>query len=200
MLKYQLFRLLAACGAVGAVIIIASHPVLARQGDQTTTIFVGTTSYTDGKAITNGTTFGAKWALEFKPNLLWTISAQYAATDGQYDSGSTTYDLSTTTTTAQTGVIYLFNNDPRSVVVGMVGGGLSVLWYNLKFDYPDSDIGSTSGVGPGVFTLLGAEIRLAKNISLIPEYVVSAHAIKTEAGDSFTLLSAGLVVAIRISF
>jgi len=200
MLKYQSLRLLAGCAAVLAACLTASQPVQARQGDQTTTIFVGTTSYADGKAVTNGTTFGAKWALEFQPNWLWTISAEYAATEGQYDSGGTTYDLSTNTTTAQTGLTYLFNNEPKSVVVGMAGGGLSILSYNLDFEYPGSDIGKTSGVGPGVFALVGAEIRLAKNIALIPEYVVSAHSIQTEAGDSFTLVSAGLVVAIRISF
>ena len=198
--NYQSLRFLAAGASFMVASLIASQPVQARQGDQTTTIFVGTTSYTDGTAVTNGTTFGARWALEFQPDLLWTISAQYAATAGEQTSGGAKYDLRTNTTTAQTGVTYLFNNDPSSVVVGRVGGGLSILSYDLEFDYPESDIGKTSGVGPGVFALVGAEIRLAKNISLIPEYVVSAHAIETEAGDSFTLVSAGVVVAILISF
>jgi hypothetical protein len=197
--KFQSLKRFAS-GATVVVAILLGSAVQARQGDQITSIFVGTTTYTDGTATTNGTTFGAKWAWEFQPNLLWTISGQYAATEGQETSSGTKYNLSTNTTTVQTGATYLFNNEPNSVVVGMVGGGLSILWYDLKFDYPGADIGNTSGVGPGVFALLGAEIRLAKNISLIPEYVVSAHQIRTEGGDAFTLVSGGPVVAIRISF
>jgi hypothetical protein len=197
---HQSLRILAVSAAFLAASLAAAPRAQARQGDQTTTIFVGTTQYTDGTAVTNGTTFGAKWALEFQPNWLWTISAQYAATEGQQKSGGKTYDLTTNTTTGQTGVTYLFNNEPTSAVVGLVGGGLSVMSYDLKFEYPGSDIGDASGVGPGVFALVGVDIRLSRTISLIPEYVVSAHSIETESGDSFTLVSKGLVVAIRISF
>jgi len=172
----------------------------ARQGDQTTTIFVGSALYTDGTATTTGTTFGVKWALEFEPDWLWSISGQYSAAEGEEESGGQKYNLSAQTSTVQSGLTYLVNNHPKSVVVGLLGGGLSILWYELDFDYPGSDIGRTSGVGPGAFVLAGVEIRVAKNIEIIPEYVISAHSIETEAGDRFSLVSAGLQVAIRLKF
>jgi hypothetical protein len=180
--------------------LLVPHSARAAKGDQTTTIFVGTTSYSDGEVSTFGTTFGVKWALEFQPDLLWTISGEYAVTEGEAEVSGQKYDVSTHTTTGQTGVVLLVNNEPGSAVVGLFGGGLSILSYDLELDYPGSDVGTTSGVGPGVFGLVGVEIRLARNIHLIPEYVVSAHAIETEDGDTFTLVSAGLVVAIRIGF
>jgi hypothetical protein len=176
----------------------AARPVAAAKGDTRTTIFVGTTTYSDEKATTFGTTFGVKWALEFRTDLEWTVSGQYTVTEGQHEVAGETYDIEARTSTFQTGLTRLFNNDRRSTFVWFLGGGLSVLSYDLNFDYPGGEVGETSGVGPGVFGLAGVEIRLAKNVSFIPEYVVNAHAIQTEDGDTFTLLSAGLVVAVRI--
>ena len=75
-----------------------------------------------------------------------------------------------------------------------------MIQYDIDYDYPNSDVGETSGVGPGVFALGGAEIRLARNIHFIPQYVYSAHVIETEDGDSFTFISQDLVVALRIAF
>jgi hypothetical protein len=187
-----------AAAFVAALWLGAARLAAAAEGDTRTTIFVGTTTYSDGKATSFGTTFGVKWALEFRTNLEWTVSGQYTVTEGEHEVEGETYDIEARASTFQTGLTRLFNNDRRSTFVGFLGGGLSVLSYHLDFDYPGGEVGETSGVGPGVFGLAGVEIRLARNVSFIPEYVVNAHAIQTEDGDTFTLLSAGLVVAVRI--
>ena len=187
--------------ALAALLALAwADPAAAAQGDQRTTIFIGTTSYSDGEASSFGTTFGVKWALEFRKDVEWTISGAYAVTEGEHKVQGETYDVSARTTTVQTGLTRLFNNEPSSAFVWFVGGGLSVLSYDLEFDYPGGDVGNTSGVGPGAFGVGGLEIRLTRSIHFIPEYVVSVHSIKTEDGDSFTLVSSGLVIALRIGF
>jgi hypothetical protein len=172
----------------------------AAEGDQRTTIFVGSTTYSDGDATSRGTTFGAKWALEFRQDLEWTISGAYTATDGEHEVEGEKYEISSSTTTLQTGLTRLFNNTREAAFVPFVGGGLSVLAYQLEYDYPGGEVGDTSGVGPGVFGHAGVEIRLSRTIHFIPEYVISAHSIETEDGDSFVLVSGGLIVALRIAF
>jgi hypothetical protein len=180
--------------------LLLSAPALAAEGDQRTTIFVGTTTYSDGEATSHGTTFGAKWALEFRKDVEWTISGAYTATEGEHEVEGETYDVSSSTMTFQTGLTRLFNNTPQAAFVPFVGAGLSVLTYDLEYDYPGGEVGDTSGVGPGLFGMAGLEIRVTRTIHFIPEYAISAHAIETEDGDSFVLFSGGLIIAIRISF
>lgn len=173
----------------------------AAEGDTRTTIFAGTTTYSDGTTSTFGTTFGARWAWEFVPDVQWTIGGSYSVTDGEHkESDGQVTAVHARTTTAQTGLTYLINNAPQSNVIGFVGGGVSVISYDLDFDYPDSDVGRTSGVGPGVFAQVGAEFRLSRNFYFIPAYTASAHAIETQEGDTFTLVSSGIVVSLRIGF
>lgn len=189
---------LALIGIPAALLLGAS--AFAAEGDQRTTIFVGTTTYSDGEATSHGTTFGAKWALEFRQDVEWTISGAYTATEGEHEVEDETYEVSSSTLTFQTGLTRLFNNTAQAAFVPFVGGGLSVLSYDLEYAYPGGDIGDTSGVGPGLFGLAGVEIRITRTIHFIPEYVISAHAIETEDGDSFMLVSGGLIIALRISF
>lgn len=173
----------------------------AAVGDQRTTIFIGSTSYSDGTTTTLGTTFGARWALEFKKDLEWTVGGSYATTDGEFkDSSGQVTEVHARTTTVQTGLTLLFNNEPESNVVGFLGGGFSILQYDLDFDYPESEVGKTSGIGPGLFSLVGAEFRVTRNFHIIPAYQISAHSIETEDGDRFTLVSMGVVVSFRIGF
>lgn len=185
---------------LSAAAMLLAFMAFAAEGDQRTTIFVGTTTYSDGEATSRGTTFGAKWALEFRQDVEWTISGAYTATEGEHEVDGENYEVSSSTITGQTGLIRLFNSTPQAAFVPFIGGGLSVLSYDLEFDYPGGDVGDTSGVGPGVFGLAGLEIRISRTIHFIPEYAISAHAIETEDGDSFMLVSGGLVVALRISF
>lgn len=192
--------LLAAAGMAIVAIAAFATPAHAAEGDQRTTIFVGSTTYSDGDATSQGTTFGVKWALEFQKDLEWSISGAYTATDGKHETGGQEYDVSATSTTLQSGLTVLFNNEPTSAVVPFIGAGLSLLFYELDFDYPDSNVGKTSGFGPGVFGLGGVEIRFTRTIHFIPEYVLTAHSIETEDGDRYTLISGGLLIALRISF
>ena len=172
----------------------------ARKGDTRTTIFIGQTTYTDGTATTIGTSVGVRWGLEFADDLLWTIGGDYSATEGQRTENNQTFDIEARTTTVRTGLTYLFNNEPQSAIIPFVGAGLSVIQYDIDYTYPGSEVDETSGFGPGPFALGGAEIRLTRNIHFIPQYVYSAHIIETEDGDSFTLISQGLVLALRIAF
>ena len=174
----------------------------AAKGDRRTMIFVGTTSYSDGTTTTLGTSFGARWSLEFKRDLQWTIGGAYATTDGEFKDEATgnVTDVHVRSATANTGLTVLFNTDPGTNVIGFVGGGFSIISYDMDFDYPESEVGQTSGVGPGIFGNVGAEFRITRSVWFIPAFIASAHAIETESGDAFTLVSTGVVLSIRIGF
>ena len=187
--------------AIGVSAVLVSEAA-AAEGDRRTTIFVGTTNYSDGTTTTFGTSFGARWSLEFKRDLQWTVGGAYATTDGEFkddDTGRVT-DVHVRTAMANTGLTVLFNTDPGSNVIGFVGGGFSIISYDMDFDYPDSEVGQTSGVGPGVFGNIGAEFRITGSVWFIPAFIASAHSIETEDGDAFTLVSTGVVISIRIGF
>lgn len=186
--------------AAAALLLVAAGSAQARVGDTRTTIFVGTTTFSDGEETSSGTTVGAVWALEFQEDLEWTVGGSYAATQGEADTDGGTTDISTTTTRVDTGLRALFNREPGSNLVAFVGGGVSLLSYDIDYDYPDSEVGDTSGVGPGLFASVGAEIRLTRRVWFIPSLDYSVFRIETEDGDAFTATSSGLTVSIRIGF
>ena len=157
-----------AAASVAWALLVTAGVAEAREGDTRTTIFIGQTAYSDGTATTIGTSVGVRWALEFVDDLLWTIGGDYSATQGQRTENNQTFDIEARATTVRTGLTYLFNNEPQSAIIPFVGARLTVIQYDIDYTYPNSEVGETSGFGPGVFALGGAEFLFSRNIHFIP--------------------------------
>ncbi|MBI4082044.1 MAG: outer membrane beta-barrel protein [Candidatus Lambdaproteobacteria bacterium] len=184
--------LLTAC----AVALAAS--LHAAQGDLRGELFIGSNSFATKDASTYGSIFGFNWGYEFEPEVLWTLTAAYSSTDGHKVVAGQSYPISARTSTAQTGLLRYFNRGPANIVAPFLGGGFSVLYYEIDFNYPESVIGTTAGTGYGVFAMAGAEIRLSRSTTLIPQYRVTSHQIQAQSGRGATLYSVGLLIALRI--
>lgn len=191
----------AVAGVVGLVALTLSpSPAFAREGDTQTLIFVGTTRFESEDATSYGTTFGGSWGYEIIDNLLWSVGAAYTTTDGTAKVNNTSYDIHANTTTVSTGPTYYFNRERGSLVIPYVGAGISALNYDIDYTFPGSKLGKTSGTGAGAYALAGVELWVSRGLTLVGQYTLAAHQVKTEAGDTVTLRSGGLGISIRIGF
>jgi len=170
----------------------------AREGDSQTLIFVGTTRFEADDATSYGTTFGGSYGYEIIDDLLWSVGASASTTDGTATVNSQTYNIYARTTTIQTGPTLFFNRSPQSLLVPFVGAGVSVLNYDVKYEFPGSKLGKTSGSGPGAYALAGVELWLSRSITFVGQYTVAAHQVKTQDGEYVTLRSGGLGLSLRI--
>lgn len=183
-----------------AAVLLAwgAAPALARKGDQRFLLYAGTTRFVAGGDTTSGGAFGFGYGYEFADNLQWDASATFASTQGEAtgDDGQT-YDIEAVTNEYRTGAtVYL----PLSRnVVPYAGGGFSLLSYEIDYRYPGSDVGKTSGTGPGGYAHAGIELRFTRNFTVIPQWGFQSHRIQTESGSSETLFSTGFVISLRIS-
>jgi outer membrane protein W len=183
---------------LGLLLALGAAPARAREGDSRAGLFVGTTTYAVQNYTTFGVAFGGSYGYEFSDDYMWTLGATFASTSGQAtDSAGNPVDLQTSTAELRTGLVTFFNRGPRSTWVPYVGAGLSLL--NYKFDFPGTTVGTTSGNSPGVYGEVGVEIRLSRSVTLIPQFGVAVHSIKTESGTTTGLLSGGLVFTVRLS-
>lgn len=174
-----------------------SRPAWAFQGDSYAGLFVGTTTYGVEGYSTYGASFGGSYGYEYATNRLWTLGATFASTSGTTtDTSGTLYNLSASSAEFKAGLLAYFNSE-RSAFRPYLGAGLSVLSY--KLDFPGTTVGKTDGTGPGAYGEVGLEIRLTRHFTLIPQFGLQAHTIKTEAGASTGLLSGGLVFTLRIT-
>lgn len=175
-----------------------ASPLWAAEGDSRGGLFIGTTSFAVGGDTTFGTTFGFNYGTEIEDDLLWSTSAAFISTEGEKVVDGQTFPISTRATIVQTGLLAFFNLGPGSTLLPFVGGGPSLISYDIDHTYPGSQVGRTSGTGFGFFGTTGVEIRLGKRTTLIPQYLFTAHTIETETGNSTTLFSGGLMIAFRI--
>jgi hypothetical protein len=179
--------------------MLAFAPVgWAREGDTQALIFIGTTRFASDDATSYGTTFGASFGYEVIDDLLWSVAVAATTTDGTATVDNKTYDIFARTTTLSTGPTYYFNRAPGSLVIPFVGAGLSVLNYDVDYDFPGSQLGKTSGTGAGGYTLAGVELWLSRTITLIAQYTLAAHEVETQDGKRVTLRSGGLGLSVRI--
>ncbi len=190
-------RILGALCLLAGAALAGGAPALARQGDARTELAAGTTAVRAGDDTTTGTVVSVGWGIEIQEGVLWSISAAHANTDGEREVNGQTAPLSAMVTSVQTGLTHFFT--PGSTLVPFTGGGLSVAAYDIDHSYPTSDIGKTSGTGGGVFARLGVEVRVNPRFTLIPEYSLSIHSIRSDQGDTRSLVSGGLVLALRFS-
>lgn len=171
----------------------------AREGDSRTTLYVGTAAFNTTDASTFGTTFGVRYGLEIQDNLIWATGVSYTATSGEHTVAGTTYDLAANTSTLRTGLTYLFQLGPDSNLLPFAGGGVSVSSYSIDYDFPDSELGETSGTAPGIYGFGGLEWRLGRNSTFIIEYVSSVHVVEKEAGGSAALADSGFLLSLRLN-
>jgi len=175
-----------------------ASPAAAREGDSQTLIFVGTTRFESDDATSYGTTFGGSYGYEIIDDMLWSVGASASTTDGTATVNNHTYDIYARTTTIQTGPTFFFNRAPGNLLIPFVGAGVSVLNYDVKYEFPGSKLGKTSGSGPGAYALAGIELWLSRSITLIGQYTLAAHQVKTQSGEYMTLRSGGLGLSLRI--
>ena len=187
--------------AFGAALLLLVAPpgAWARKGDTRGGLFVGTTTFTVDGYRTFGTQFGGHYGFEVSDDLVWSFGGTFTSTEGedQVDVAGTptTVLLRGTTAAFRTGLAAYFNR--RSAVVPYVGAGVSYMNYTL--DYPNTSVGTTSGAGPGAYAHAGIEFQVTPSISLIPQFGLEVHTIRTETGSTKGLLSGGLVFTVRIS-
>jgi len=181
-----------------AALLMAPVTAEAMQGDSRTTLYVGTTRFQAPDASTYGTTFGLSWGYEVIDDLVWGIGIATTNTDGSVIVGRESRLISAQTTTEQTGLTYYFNRSPTSLVVPFIGGGVSVMQYEIDYSFPGSYLGRTSGTGGGGFALAGVELWMTRSITLIMQYQAAAHEIKTQSGKTAQLDSGGLLLSLRI--
>jgi outer membrane protein with beta-barrel domain len=191
--------------AVGLGMALAGYwgcapAALAMEGDSQWLIYVGSDVVYIDNVESTGTLFGARYGYEFHDDLLWTIGANFGATDGTNSVAGKTYNISTNTSTLQTGLLYYFGRDGKKWLIPFVGGGLGVLDYNVDYRYPGSKVGKTSGTGPGGFAFAGLEFWLAQALTVIVSYDVEGYQISTQSHGSDTLETGGLILAVRLNF
>lgn len=169
----------------------------AARGDSRIGLFAGTSTLRAGNDTTTGTTVGVGWGLEIQEQLLWSISASRTESDGEREVSGQKFPITADTTNLQTGLTHFFW--PGSTIVPFTGGGVSVAAYDVDYTYPDSEIGKSTGTSPGLFARLGLEMRFSRNFTVIPQYLFSVHSIRSDQGDSKSLISDGLLLSLRYS-
>ncbi|HKI97481.1 MAG TPA: outer membrane beta-barrel protein [bacterium] len=187
-----------AAGAMLVAGLLLPTAAQARVGDARAGLFVGTTTTSVQNYNTFGVAFGGTYGYEFAQDRVWTIGGTFASTEGNTtDTTGNPVTLTTSTAEFQTGLVAYFNRNASSVVIPYVGAGLSVL--NYSFDFPGTTVGTTAGTAPGIYGQVGVELRLTRNFTLIPQFGVQVHSIKTQTGATTGLLSGGLVFTLRIT-
>lgn len=185
----------------GGVLLLAmlwGVPASASEGDTQTLIFVGTTRFTSDDATSYGTTFGGSFGYEIIDDLLWSVGVAFSTTDGTATVNNTRYNIYARTTTIQTGPTYYFNRAPQSLIIPFIGAGVSALNYDVRYEFPGSELGKTSGTGLGAYGVAGVELWLTRSTTLILAYQESGHDVQTQAGDHVTLRQGGLQLSLRI--
>lgn len=180
-----------------ALVMGGGRVAQADVGDSYAGMFVGTTTFGIQTYSTYGAAFGGSYGHEYAANRLWTLGATFASTAGQTtDTSGKTFDLSAGTAEFKGGLV-AYLSPVEDAVRPYLGAGLSVLSY--KLDFTGTDVGKTSGTGPGVFGEVGMELRLTPHFTLIPQFGVQEHSVKLASGATTGLLSGGLVFTLRIT-
>lgn len=189
-------------GAAGLVAVVAllvgGGAAQGAVGDQELGLFVGTTRFVAEDASSYGTTLGVFYGYEFVEDLQWTAAGSFASTAGEKTVDEETYEISTFTQQGQTGLRKYFNRERGSNIIPYLGGGLSMLVYEIDYDYPGSEIGKTSGTGPGAYGEAGVQFRLTRSFTIIPQFGAQVHQIETEDGESRSIGSTGFVLTLRL--
>ena len=193
-----------AMAVVGFLVVFSSlcwipQQIQAAKGDSRTALFFGTTRFVVKDDSSFGTTIGGSYSLDLGNELWWNSGVAFGFTDGEAtDDAGNTQEIQANTNQYHSGLTLYFNS--KSAFSPFVGGGLSVLEYTIDYAYEGSEVGETSGVGLGAYSMVGMNINLTRRMTFIPIYQFSAHSIETEDGDPVTIIGGGLQLSLRISF
>ena len=77
---------------------------------------------------------------------------------------------------------------------------MSLQNYSYRFEYADSEIGETSGIGYGPIADIGIRIDIGRHFLIIPGYQFETIFISSESGDAVSVTSSGLSLALVIRF
>ena len=178
--------------------LVVATPAEAKKGDFHTGFFIGNTRYFVGADSTTGATFGLQFTWEVIQDLELRLVGAYAATGGTHTEAGTDYPLNVESTIGRLGTQYLFNRGPRTVVSFFAGGGLALMDYTLDHTYPGSTVNQVSGVAPGGYLNMGAEIKLTQDMTLLPTYEYQVIQLKSGV-DGLMLYSTGFLLTLRLS-
>ena len=199
-LRRNAMRIAAVVGLLLAGYWGCAPAALARTGDTELLIYIGSSTVAIDDVPSTGAFFGARYGYEFRDDLLWTLGGNFGATDGKHTVAGKDYAIGTSTSAVQGGLLYYFGRDGKKWLIPFVGGGLSVLGYDVDYRYPGNRTGKTSGTTPGGFAFAGLELWLARALTLIVSYDLEGYEIKRQDGGPATLATGGLQVAIRLNF
>jgi len=116
------------------------------------------------------------------------------------DESGDTYTLEATTYTFSTGIKWNWILKKAPFIIPYISGGIALQNYVYEFNAPNSNIGTTSGVGYGPLASLGIRFRVGRNFTLIPEYYYSLLTITSGSGDQVSVTSAGTSLALIFGF
>ena len=133
------------------------------------------------------------WAYFFR------LSDGRAEGQHEFTDGSKTV-ISAATTTLSGGIQYRYSIEMKPELTPYVGVGLSLQNYSYTFDYPDSEIGNTSGIGYGPLLTFGVRINVARHFLIIPNYQFEKIFIKAENGDQKSVTVSGVSLALVLRF
>ena len=179
-------------------------PIMAMSQDENSTvthIAFGDFQASDGVDIVTGSQFSIGVQIFFSDH--W--ANFYRLTDGraeglhEFANGNTT-QLSAKTTTLSGGIQYRYKIEMDPELTPYVGAGISLQNYRYDFNYTDSEIGKTSGIGYGPLITFGIRIDIAKHVLIIPSYQFENIIIQAENGDSKNITTSGLSLALVLRF
>jgi len=133
------------------------------------------------------------WAYFFR------LSEGQAEGQHEFADGSTTR-ISAATITLSGGIQYRYPIEMEPELTPYVGGGVSLQNYSYDFDYLDSELGNTSGIGYGPLLTFGVRINVARHLLVIPNYQFEKIFIKAENGDQKSVTASGVSLALVLRF
>lgn len=122
------------------------------------------------------------------------VSSGWAEGDHKNDDGSKT-DIKAETNSLSGGIQW---NIPvtESDFSPFLGVGAILQQYSYDFDYPESEVGETSGIGQGGFLFGGVKMSLSRHFAIVPSYKFSQVYFKAEDGDQKIAKSSGFALAL----
>ncbi len=187
------------------LILICQSPAFSEEKFQSvTSISYGAYQTTDGDNTLNGTQLAVSYMSHFTKQWSYFIRLSNGSASGTHSENGESYDLKSTNSTLTGGIRWSYdfdiNSDNDADLSPFIGTGLSVQRYEYDFEYPNSEVGKTSGTGYGPFASLGIKIAISSNIVIIPGYHYEQITIKTEDEEDRAFTSSGTSLAFVARF
>lgn len=194
-------RLFWVCFSLLMIIIFSATLSALPRVKSITNISFGDYQASDGKDTIQGAQLAIGLTVYFSEQWAYFMKISDGSAKGEHENpdGSTTI-LKSSKTDLSGGLqlSYYMETDPE--LTPYVGVGVTLESYNFDFDYMESEIGKSSGLGYGPLVMLGVKVDLAKHFLIIPSYQFDQIYIKSENGNQRTIVSSGFSLALVIRF